>query len=71
MLNFQVGISAKYFYKNKSIYFDSNVDLNQLTDVAIHECLHYLQEKRGKNGKLVKLGLCDYTEKDLPGARIK
>ena len=61
------GISAKYFYKNRSIYFDCNLDLNNLTDVAIHECIHYLQEERDKNNNIVKLGLCDYRNKSLPG----
>lgn len=64
------GISAKYFYKNNSIYFDCNLDINNLTDVAIHECIHYLQEKRSKNGNILKLGLCDYTENSLPGEGI-
>lgn len=65
------GISAKYFYKNKSIYFDCNLDINNLTDIALHECIHYLQEKCDENGNIVRLGLCDYTDKKLPGARIK
>lgn len=65
------GISAKYFYKNTSIYFDCNLDLNHITDVAIHECIHYLQEKRDDSGNIIKLGLCDYTNKNLPGSRIK
>lgn len=57
------GISAKYFYKNKSIYFDNNLDLNNLTDVAIHECIHYLQEKLDQKGNILKLGLCDYKSR--------
>lgn len=64
------GISAKYFYKNKSIYFAHNLQIQNLTDVAIHECIHYLQEKRDKNGEIIKLGLCDYTTGDLPGIGI-
>jgi len=64
------GISAKYFYKNNSIYFDCNLDINNLTDIALHECIHYLQEKRDKKGNIIKLGLCDYTEKSLPGAGL-
>ena len=67
MLNFQTGISAKYFYKNCSIYFDCNIDLEHLPDVAIHECIHYLQEKHDKKGNIIRLGLCDYRDKSLPG----
>lgn len=70
MLNFQIGISAKYFARNKSIYFDCNLDLTNLTDVAIHECIHYLQEKRDKKNNIVKLGLCDYTDGSLPGVGL-
>ncbi|MCI9366160.1 MAG: hypothetical protein HFJ54_06435 [Clostridia bacterium] len=64
------GISAKYFYKNKSIYFDYSLETHELTDVAIHECIHYLQEKCDKNGDILRLGLCDYTSGDLPGIGI-
>lgn len=61
------GISAKYFCKNRSIYFDCNLDLENLTDVAIHECIHYLQEKRDKKGNIIKLGLCNYRSHDIYG----
>ena len=64
------GISAKYFYKNKSIYFSDNLKEQELSDVAIHECIHYLQERCEKNGNIVRLGLCDYTSGDLPGTGI-
>lgn len=61
------GISAKYFCKNRSIYFDCNLDFDNLTDVALHECIHYLQEKRDRRGNIAKLGLCDYRNRSLPG----
>ncbi len=64
------GISAKYFYKNKSIYFSDSLEKQKLSDVAIHECIHYLQEKCEKNGNIVRLGLCDYTLGNLPGTGI-
>ncbi len=70
MPNFLIGISAKYFARNKSIYFDCNLDLSHLTDVAIHECIHYLQEKRDKRNNIIKLGLCDYTDGSLPGVGL-
>lgn len=65
------GISAKYFYKNTSIYFNQNLNPEKLTDVALHECIHYLQEKKDENGNIIKLGLLDFTDKSLPGARPK
>lgn len=64
------GISAKYFYKNKTIYFACNIEEQNLASVAIHECIHYLQEKCEKNGEIVRLGLCDYTDGNLPGTGI-
>lgn len=64
------GISAKYFYKNKTIYFSYNIEGHNLANVAIHECIHYLQEKCEKNGEILRLGLCDYTDGNLPGTGI-
>lgn len=53
--------SAKYVYGNNSIYFNENLDLNNINILAIHECLHYLQEIKDQKGKLVKLGLYNLT----------
>lgn len=64
------GISAKYFYKNKTIYFACDIEEENLVSVAIHECIHYLQEKNTKNGEIEKLGLCDYTDGNLPGTGL-
>jgi len=58
---------ANYFYKNTSIYFNSNIQDEDLEEFAVHECIHYLQEiKDGKN-YLVRMGLCDYTEFKIYG----
>ena len=48
---------AKYFYKNNSIYFSKDMDLNDLHSLALHECLHFIQEIKNKHGKLLRLGL--------------
>ena len=48
---------AKYFYKNNSIYFSQDMDLEDLNTLAIHECIHFLQEQKDKHGKLIRLGL--------------
>ena len=50
---------AKYFFKNNSIYFNKNIDFNNLGTLAIHECIHFMQELRNKNGKLLRFGLYD------------
>lgn len=48
---------AKYFYKNNSIYFNKDMDLEDLNTLAIHECIHFLQGVKDKRGKLTKMGL--------------
>lgn len=48
---------AKYFYKNNSIYFSKNMNLEDLNTLAIHECIHFIQEVKNKHGKLERLGL--------------
>lgn len=51
--------AAKYFYKNNSIYFSSDINLEDLNTLAVHECLHFIQEVTNKHGKLLRLGLYD------------
>ena len=48
---------AKYFYKNNSIYFSKDINFNDLHTLALHECLHFIQELKDKRGKLLRLGL--------------
>lgn len=48
---------AKYFYKNSSIYFSKYINFNDLHTLALHECLHFMQELKDKRGKLLRLGL--------------
>lgn len=50
---------AKYFYKNSSIYFSKDIDFDGLNTVVFHECIHYIQELKDQNGKLLRLGLYD------------
>lgn len=64
------GVAAKYYYKNSSIYFSESTDLDNLNDVAIHECIHYLQADINSKNKLVKLGLCDFTDIKLSGMAL-
>lgn len=56
-----------YMYENQSIYFDSEIDLNNISEQMIHECIHYIQDKRNKKGKLKKLGLCNFTDLSING----
>ncbi len=68
--NLPKGCSAKYFYKNKSIYFSPDTSFDEISDLIVHECIHYLQERVNKYGKLVRLGFCDFTDSSLPGTGL-
>ncbi len=58
---------ANYFYKNTSIYFNEKVEFEDIYKYAIHECIHYLQERKDKKGHLERLGLCDLTQYKVRG----
>lgn len=53
---------VNYIYEDNSIYFDEELNLNQLTDQMIHECIHYLQDYRNLKGRLDKIGLCNFDD---------
>ena len=38
--------------------------------LAIHECIHFLQSEVNSKNKLVKLGLCDFTDIKLSGMAL-
>lgn len=48
---------AKYFYKNNSIYFNQETDLDEMAKLAMHECIHFIQELKDSNNNLIKMGL--------------
>lgn len=50
---------AKYYYKNNSIYFNKNIPFEKLSDVAIHECLHFIQEIRDEHDEITRMGIYD------------
>ena len=52
---------ANYFYKNTSIYFNEKIDIKDVEEFAIHECIHFIQEIKDKRNSLVRMGLCDYS----------
>ena len=58
---------ANYFYKNTSIYFNERIDLDDIEEFAIHECIHYIQEVKDKRNYLLRMGLCDYSEFKVHG----
>ena len=58
---------ACYFYKNSTIYFKKGLSLDKIKKLAIHECIHYFQEIKDKNGQLKRMGLCSYYKNKAYG----
>ena len=48
---------AKYFYKDNSIYFNESSSVEEMSVLAMHECIHFIQELRDSNNNLIKMGL--------------
>lgn len=53
---------AKYISQSQSIYFNKDLDLNDLDTIAIHECLHFIQENNAENSN--RMGLTDLNKKN-------
>ena len=51
--------AAKYFYKNCSIYFSEDINFDDIGTLALHESIHFIQEVKNKNKKLIRMGLYD------------
>ena len=58
---------ACYFYKNSTIYFKKGLRLDKIKKLAIHECIHYFQEVKDKNGQPKRMGLCSYYKNKAYG----
>ena len=57
------GLSeANYFFKNSTIYFSEDIDLENLSEYVYHECIHKLQEYKNKKGNITRLGICEVNE---------
>ena len=52
---------AKYVSFNHSIYFDESLSFEDIANIAIHECIHFLQERKDENENLERLGLAHFT----------
>ncbi len=53
---------AKYVSQSQSIYFNKDLDFEDLDTVAIHECLHFIQESKSPSPK--RMGLADMNKND-------
>ena len=58
---------ACYFYKNSSLYFKEGTNINKLQDLAVHEFIHHLQERKNRKNQLTRLGLASFTEFKIYG----
>ena len=61
---------AKYFYRNSSIYFSNRINKKELTNFAVHELIHFMQEDRDEKNNITRLGLCDFTHPKLVGMAL-
>lgn len=61
---------VNYFYKNSTLYFLKGFDFNDIGRFAFHECIHRLQEKRTKHGKVIRFGLCEVNEFSTRGLAL-
>ena len=51
---------AKYVANSNSIFFNEDLDFASIPDVAMHECIHFIQEGRLK-GKNEFVGLTSFS----------
>ena len=61
---------ANYFYKNNSIYFNKYIELDDIEEFAVHECIHCIQTIKDSKNNLIKMGLCDYTGFNINGLAL-
>lgn len=54
---FDTNISAKYHFPSKTIFINRIFDLDCPDSILLHECIHYLQSKYTKTGKISKMGM--------------
>lgn len=62
--------NVNYLYQNMSLYFAEDKDIFEIDEFIIHEGIHKIQDKRNKNGKLMRLGLCEFTDTKVKGLAL-
>ena len=48
---------AKYLFKNNSIYFNESLSLEEMSNLAIHECIHFIQHLYISDNYSTNIGL--------------
>ena len=61
---------VNYFYKEKTIYFEENMNLEEIDENIIHECIHCIQDQRGEYEELQRMGLCTFEEYKVRGMAL-
>lgn len=64
------GAAAKFYYKNSTLYFHEALSFDEIEKLAVHECIHFIQQSIDNNNKLVRLGLCDFSNSYLNGMGV-
>ena len=59
--------SVNYLYQNFSIYFSETNDIFDIDEFTLHECIHRIQDKRNKAGRLMQIGICEFTDTKIKG----
>ena len=60
---------VNYLYFNSALYFDGNINLKELNEDILHECIHKLQEYK-KRKRIIQLGICNFTDTKIIGFGI-
>lgn len=65
------GLSqANYIYKNSTMYFLNNINLDEMNEFVFHECIHIIQENKNKKNQIVKMGLCSINDITVTGMAL-
>lgn len=59
---------VNYIYENNSIYIDEEINIDTVNEQIMHECIHYLQDRRTIKNK--KIGLCNFSDFKVYGIGI-
>lgn len=62
--------NVNYFYQNKTIYFSKDINIEKIDENIMHECIHYIQDKRENNEKLDRMGLCTFEDFKVRGMAL-
>lgn len=58
---------VSYFYKNKTIYFDKSLNLFEIDENILRECIHYIQDERAN---IQRAGVCTFEQYKVRGMAL-